>query len=222
MFWRRRLPHWVPEGSIVFVTWRLAGTFPQPRPGTCDPGKAFVYQDRQLDRAADGSHWPKTPQVATIVQDALLHGEQARRAYDLYAWAIMPNHVHVVLQPQNRLAEIMRWLKTSTSVRANRLLRRTGPFWEREYYDRWIRNRAELLSIITYTEENPVSAGLVATPELWPWSSASQPAGDKIAGATVTARATRRRPRFPEYPGRSAWPPLSSSARPTSRYIRCL
>ena len=184
MFWQRRLPHWVPEGSIVFVTWRLAGTYPQPPPGTSDPGKAFVLRDRQLDRTAAGPHSLRIQQIATIVQDALLHGEQARRAYDLYAWAIMPNHVHVVLQPQHKLPEMMRWLKASTSVRANQLLRRTGRFWAREYYDHWIRDRRELLAIITYVEENPVNAGLAASPDLWPWSSA-KPAGDKIAGVTA-------------------------------------
>jgi len=185
MFWRRRLPHWVPEDSIVFVTWRLAGTLPQPPPGTSDPGKAFLNEDRQLDRTADGPHWLKIPQIAAMVEDALLHGEQTRQAYDLHAWAIMPNHVHLVLQPCHKLPEIMPWLKTSTSVRANRLLRSTEPFWAREYYDHWIRNRRELRSIITYVEENPVNAELVLSPELWPWSSARKTTGDNFAGVTA-------------------------------------
>lgn len=187
MFWRRRLPHWVPEHSIVFVTWRLAGTLPQPPPRSApelNPGRAFVLQDRQLDRAP-GPQWLKDPRIAGLVAQALLHGETVRRAYDLLAWVIMPNHVHVVLQPQQMLPEILRWFKATTAGRANRVLGRTGAFWQREYFDHWIRDRRELLATITYVEENPACAGLVKQPDEWRWSSATQHAGDKIAGVTA-------------------------------------
>jgi len=52
MFWQRRLPHWVPEDAIVFLTWRRAGTLPQPEPAlpTNDPnpGATFARKDREL------------------------------------------------------------------------------------------------------------------------------------------------------------------------------
>jgi len=96
----------------------------------------------------------------------------------------MPNHVHVILKPHEKLPEIVRWLKTATAARANRLAGRTGqPFWQREYFDRWIRNGKELASVIEYVEVNPVKAGLVSCAEDWPWSSASKPTGGKTAGA---------------------------------------
>ena len=49
--------------------------------------------------------------------EALLYGERVRRSYDLYAWVVMPNHVHVALKPHHKLPEIVRWVKTATAVR---------------------------------------------------------------------------------------------------------
>jgi REP element-mobilizing transposase RayT len=154
MYWRRRLPHWTPEKSAIFVAWRLAGTRPPPTPVV-------------------GPRWLIEPRIAVIVAEALLHGDHVRRSYDLFAWVVMPNHVHVVMDPVIPLSEIMRWLKTATGNRANKLIAKTGtPFWRREYYDRWIRSPKELSAVIGYVEDNPVRSGLSASPEEWRWSSA--------------------------------------------------
>jgi hypothetical protein len=54
------------------------------------------------------------------------------------------------------------------------VLGRSGePFWQKESYDHWVRDRAEFERIRDYIEANPVKAGLVATPQDFPWSSAS-------------------------------------------------
>jgi type I restriction enzyme R subunit/putative DNA methylase len=86
----------------------------------------------------------------------------------------MSNHVHLLILPKVAVSAIMRWLKGSTARSANQLLGRTGqPFWQDESYDHWVRNSKQFDRIIEYIEENPVSTGLVASPELWPWSSAA-------------------------------------------------
>jgi REP element-mobilizing transposase RayT len=85
----------------------------------------------------------------------------------------MPNHIHVILQPQAELSALTRWLKGRTSRVANRMLGRTGmPFWQDESFDHWIRCDEELHELIEYVETNPVKAGLVQAPSEWPWSSA--------------------------------------------------
>jgi len=118
--------------------------------------------------------------------NALLYGEQVRRSYDLFAFVVMPNHVQVVLMPYEKLSGIMRWIKASTAVRANQVLGRTGQgFWQREYFDHWIRSSKELARVVHYVENNPVKAGLAGCAEAWPWSSASKDTGDKIAGVTL-------------------------------------
>jgi type I restriction enzyme R subunit/putative DNA methylase len=48
------------------------------------------------------------------------------------------------------------------------------PFWQHESFDHWVRSAWELQRIVGYIEANPVSAGLAATPEDWPWSSATK------------------------------------------------
>ena len=93
--------------------------------------------------------------------------------YHLHAWVIMPNHVHVVLEPRVAMPSIMRWLKGRTGRMANRILGGTGmSFWQEESFDHWLRSEEELQEAIEYVEGNPVRAGLVETKEQWAWSSA--------------------------------------------------
>jgi len=119
--------------------------------------------------------------------EALRYGALVRNSYELGAWVVMPNHVHLVILPHEPLPGIVRCLKHATAYRARKILNLPpGPFRQREYYDHWIRSRKELDRITAYIERNPVAAGFVAPPEEWPWSSAKR-AGDKIAGGTSTA-----------------------------------
>jgi len=64
-------------------------------------------------------------------------------------------------------------LNRFTSTKCNNHLERCGPFWQKESFDHWVRDVDELERIIRYIEENPVKAGLVASPEDWPHSSAN-------------------------------------------------
>ncbi|MBI3663258.1 MAG: transposase, partial [Acidobacteria bacterium] len=83
------------------------------------------------------------------------------------------NHVHMLLTPLTPLRRITQSLKGFTAREANALLRRTRKtFWQDESFDHWVRGPAEFARIVTYIENNPVKAGLVAKAEHWPWSSA--------------------------------------------------
>jgi REP element-mobilizing transposase RayT len=98
-------------------------------------------------------------------QDFIPHGEQNFQTVSRQAEALAPHHV-----PLRRITQS---LKGYTAREANRLLRRTGQtFWQDESYDHWVRDEAELGRIVVYIEWDPVRAGLVASPEEWPWSSA--------------------------------------------------
>jgi REP element-mobilizing transposase RayT len=180
-FYRRRLPHWQPERAALFVTWRLAGSLPRPPSRLVPQGKghsSFIEVDRRADKVNSRPLWLKDPRIAELVAKTLLAGELERNFYRLRAWVIMPNHVHVLLHPVRSLPVITRWLKGSTSRRANLLLGRTGQrFWQDESWDRWVRSDGELNWFMRYIEQNPVSAGLVAAPEDWPWSSARRAGG---------------------------------------------
>ncbi len=142
-FYRRRLPHWHPGDAFLFLTWRLFGSLPgqgQPVPlremPTGTPGQAFLRLDREVDRAVSGPTWLGDRRIATLIVQTLLAGETERRFYQLRAYVVMPNHVHLVLLPKVALPVIARWLKGSTARRANEFLGRTGQrFWQDESYD---------------------------------------------------------------------------------------
>jgi REP element-mobilizing transposase RayT len=179
-YYERNLPHWHPEGAAIFLTWRLHGTYAhlRPDPTSANPGRVFAAADRQLDRAVSGPKWLREPAIAQSLVDALRFGEQQLRLYSLIAFCVMPNHVHAVVQPRVPVYRITKSIKGFTARRANVLLGRTGePFWQDETYDHWIRTDSELQRVIRYTERNPVVAGLVESPEQWPWSSASKNTG---------------------------------------------
>jgi REP element-mobilizing transposase RayT len=79
----------------------------------------------------------------------------------------VPNHVHVLfsLLQENTLKEILHGWKSYSAHQANKLLGRTGPFWQREYFDHLVRSESSLLKITEYIRHNPPKAGL----QNWPW-----------------------------------------------------
>jgi putative transposase len=138
-------------------------------------GEAFVALDLELDRASTGPVWLKEQQIAECVSRVLLAGMSEWRLYELFAWVIMANHVHVLLRPSAPLGKILMNIKSASAREANALLGRQGQhFWQDESYDHWVRSDRERSSIIRYIHLNPVKAGLVAEPEDWLWSSASR------------------------------------------------
>jgi len=129
--------------------------------------------DRQLDTAATGPRWLLDERVAQCVVDALRYGEQQLALYQVRAWVLMANHVHLLIYPQAELPKITKAIKNFSARQANVILGRTGrPFWQDESYDHWVRSPVELQKIVRYMEQNPVAAGLVDAAENWRWSSA--------------------------------------------------
>ena len=176
-FYRRNLPHWQPEGSSIFLTWRLHGSLPKGfaerlRKRDSEPGKQFLHADRMLDAASNGPLWLNDPEIAGHTLRAIERGAELGH-YVLRAWAIMPNHVHVLLDPLVPLARLTLGIKRASAKNANTALGRTGmPFWQDESFDHWIRGPGQFARIQTYIENNPVKARLCARPQDWRWSSA--------------------------------------------------
>lgn len=117
-----------------------------------------------------------------------------RNRFDLWAWVIMPEHVHLVLLPHRdvRIASILTTMKQSVSRRAINWLRQNSPeyldrlhdvqpngkqsyrFWQRGGgYDRNLRSTRDIHEKILYVHQNPVRRGLANSPEQWKWSSAT-------------------------------------------------
>ncbi len=87
----------------------------------------------------------------------------------------MPNHVHVLftLEGSSNLSFIIQSWKGCTALQANRLLGRTGRFWQPEYFDRLIKTTRQFEFYLRYILNNPVKAGLCVEVFQWPWSGCS-------------------------------------------------
>lgn len=97
----------------------------------------------------------RQPEIAALIEGALKYFDGDR--YDLFAWSVMPNHVHVLLRPRagHELDEIVHSWKSFTAKEANRLLGRQGSFWQEEYYDHLIRDADDFNHQLRYVLENP-------------------------------------------------------------------
>ncbi len=137
--------------------------------------RMFEKWDDALDAAKYGPQWLRNPEIANLVADSIHYRDG--RLYDIYTFCVMPNHVHLVFRPLKRndgkpysLPFILKGLKGYTGRKANDILERKGAFWQRESYDRVVRDEEALLRTIEYVLNNPVKAGLVRRWEDWPWS----------------------------------------------------
>ena len=177
--WNERgyLPHRDEPGLTQFVTFHLADSFPAALRSEWQEMRR-VEDDRErrrqieayLDRGR-GECWLRRPEIAAMVEQALrFHHSQW---YELRAWVIMPNHIHLLFQiNETPHSKIVQELKRYTSREANKLLQRTGDFWFKDYFDTYMRNAAQVLQTCHYIENNPTKAKLVLDPKAWPWSSA--------------------------------------------------
>lgn len=183
---RGYLPHWDHPGMIQSVNFRLGDSLPVKlieqwkselaldRRDASAPDEAVELR-RRIEKYLDAGHgecWLRRPDIAQLVEGALFHFDGQR--YRLLAWCVMPNHIHVLIETQEGfpLAEVLHSWKSYTSHEANKILRRSGEFWQREYLDRYVRNSEHYEKVVAYIEENPVKAGLARLKTDWLWSSA--------------------------------------------------
>jgi REP element-mobilizing transposase RayT len=134
----------------------------------------FRWYSTRVDQYLDAGHgecFLKGADVGELVATALKFFDGER--YQLRSWVIMPNHVHAVLwpKPPHTLSRILQSWKSFTSKEANRMLKRTGAFWQKESYDHLVRDDDDLARCCVYTTMNPVNARLCERPEDWRWSS---------------------------------------------------
>ncbi len=204
----RNLPHWQHVGAVFFVTFNLKGVIPRDvyerlaeekklallgieKSGNNaeqlydEHKRHFARVDRILDTCQHGPNWLKQPSIADVLKDKLHQYDTTN--YELLAYCVMSNHVHVVVDsavqldaldpnetitPANytQLHTALKYIKDGSARLSNQLLDRTGAFWQPESYDHYVRNAPELGRIIDYTLQNPVKAGLVENWQDWPHS----------------------------------------------------
>ena len=91
----------------------------------------------------------------------------------VHAYALMTNHVHLLLTPVERdgVSLMMKNLAQAVSRRTNKARNRSGALWEGRFRSSVVDTSAYLFSCYRYIELNPVRAGMVASPRDYSWSS---------------------------------------------------
>lgn len=145
----------------------------------------FLVYDQLLDRVLEGPTYLNQPEVAAEVIKQLHRFDDD--LYSLLAYCVMPNHVHILIDTglalerelqegdletleHQQLHRIMNRIKGASSRYCNLVLGRSGKFWQRESFDRYIRDEKHLLNVIAYILENPVKANLIKHWKEWPFS----------------------------------------------------
>jgi len=185
---RGYLPHLDEPGLYQSINFRLDDSVPQSviqrwqaelhwRADLPSDAPEWVKLRRQLIEYEDAGHgacWLRQAAIATLVEDALFYFDGQR--YRLLAWCIMPNHVHVLIETWagHPLGTVLHTWKSYTAQKANRLLKQSGAFWARDYYDRYMRDDEHFQQMVAYIEQNPVTAKLVKSAGDWKFSSAAR------------------------------------------------
>lgn len=171
-------PHFDGGDVVQFVTFRLADSMPsnkllfwkQELEGKRVSDEEYCQKIESWLDAGHGSCWLRNPQIAEVVQNALRFFDGDR--YELHGWVVMPNHVHVLvrLHESASLHKVVHSWKSFTAKAANSVLKRTGTFWQDDYFDRYVRDERDYGDRLEYIGENPVQAGLCKICTDWPWS----------------------------------------------------
>lgn len=185
-----QLPHWYQPGITYFVTFRTADSVPAAVMDDWQSRRRAWLRERGFPESALANNLPlavrceyhrtfsaeflgyldrgygkcllKRPDLAKVVLDALLFFDGDR--YDVADAVVMPNHVHVLvgLRGETDVRAQCRSWKHYTAVRINRLLGRTGEFWQVESFDHAVRNLTAFDGFRKYIAANPEVAGLTA------------------------------------------------------------
>jgi len=221
LWYKHFLPHYKAENKYQMITYRLADSLPQKvlksltylGSPQSSAGKDPELQKRKtiestLDRGY-GSCLLSIPDIAQKVIDTWKFYDKDK--YELIAYVVMPNHVHVLIKTLNswELGKIVwAWKSYVTNYVLNnesyksklrislessinytefanipeerlehiKNVKTSGEFkirfWNREYWDRFIRDENHFLKAIEYIHMNPVKAGLASKADQWKWSSA--------------------------------------------------
>ncbi len=152
-------------------------------------------------------HRTLSPAARSVVLDALKHFHNTR--YELFAAVVMPDHVHLLLQPWIKeqdnqgedvfwsLGELMHSIKSFTAKKINQIEQTNGEVWEQERFDRYVRGDRDLEGKFFYIVGNAERAGLVKPSESydWIWTPGEEVRSGKMpepAGETPTLPETNR------------------------------
>ncbi|MDE6345039.1 MAG: transposase [Muribaculaceae bacterium] len=167
------LPHWQQGDCVTFITCRLADSLPaekiseyedlklrfeinNPKPWSSEI--IDLYNSTIGDKIdywlhqGHGSCILSNTHCRNILAETLFYNDGIR--YNLYAFVIMPNHVHILFSPLDKLSSILHSLKRHSARHINAYLNRNGSLWQKESFDHLVRSKEKFEKYITYIKEN--------------------------------------------------------------------
>ena len=190
---RGNIPHCDFTGLHQSITFRLADSLPHSKliqleqqltkeTSNLTPDQAMIERRNKIEQWMDNGYGCcalSHPEMASIMELTLLKFDGTR--YKLISWCIMPNHVHVLIEAHDQLGKIIQSWKSYTgrwaikNKETHQIPIPNKGFWQREYWDRYIRTEKHYQNVVDYIHNNPVAAGLCKKEADWPWSSARFP-----------------------------------------------
>ena len=176
------LPHWEQRNAVCFVTWRTADSLPQGKLAELSAEQESwrrAHPDFRLESGTAESlplqkeyrelfcgrmqKWLDAGMGACALRDAIrrqavektiMHFQGER--YFVYAFVVMPNHVHVLFMPlhDNRIRDIVTSWKRFSAKRVNELVGESGAFWQKESWDYLVRDEIQLRKFVRYIMNN--------------------------------------------------------------------
>lgn len=150
------LPHLDFVGHYQFITFRtfdstdkfLKKLSLQNKPNN----KIQLDVDSYLDDSHNGAYL--NGEILITLSSFLKNKDQI--LYNLIAFFIMPNHVHLLIKPLKKLSSVMHIVKGSSAKLINESMEKNGKFWANEYYDKAIRNEKHFGIVYDYIKNNPL------------------------------------------------------------------
>jgi len=195
---RRYLPHVQLKRQVISITWRLAFTLPRQLQELLHELRVSLQSLHNADETSLSERYEEyaykleryddylgrfqlqglslcEPAIGSMMRSALHFYDH--KLYQLHTWCLMPNHVHLLVQPlpladgtYAKISTIVQRIKGYTAKQINLQLGRSGKVWNDDYYDRFIRNSRDYCMTVEYVMNNPVKAGLTDRRESWEYA----------------------------------------------------
>ena len=158
---RKTLPHINLKGYYQFVTFRTQDSLDEyihkiRSFNNIKIKKQEYLIDKYLDTSLKGAYL--NGRVVKFLRDFLISLDNYM--YELVAFIIMPNHIHMLFKQIKNLEDIIKTVKGKSAYEINKILGRSGKLWERNYYDKVIRDEKQFSIVYDYIKYNGIKAGV--------------------------------------------------------------